>query len=441
MRTNRLVLLAALFALVAAPTAVAQSEDLRVTQVIPAPGGDVVRLTQYFQGIPVFGGELVRDARGQDQLGKLTQSAAGVFPPNGAEAAKQVFGSTQEIKAEPYWYDATLLGDAGTGHAVPAFVVTTPQRTAIVRAADNAVVASWDNQHEALNRVLCDADSARFDVTNGAWNTWRCGPAVAVTRAEADPAAGIADVDLIHQYFGDTSEYYRKLGLDLTGTIGVDYADGRGKALRATVRGCSNEQCPYVNAFWDGRQMFFGSGLSTDDITAHELTHGVTQHFSKLVYRGESGAINEALSDINGEFVDLTNGSADDTAANRWKLGEGSSIGVIRDMKTPENHKQPSTYKGRYWYTGTADNGGVHTNSGVGNKVAYLIADPGKLGITKSGFLWARVQATLTSTSNYADLGKALNNGCAVLARNGTAGITTADCTEVSKAVKAVKIG
>ena len=87
--------------------------------------------------------------------------------------------------------------------------------------------------------------------------------------------------------------------------------------------------------------MAFGRGVVTDDITAHELTHGVTERTSGLQYLWQSGAINESMSDVFGEFTDLTNGSKDDTSANAWLIGEGSSLGVIRSLKRPADENQP----------------------------------------------------------------------------------------------------
>ena len=64
-----------------------------------------------------------------------------------------------------------------------------------------------------------------------------------------------------------------------------------------------------------------------DDVVAHELTHGVTEHESNLVYRYESGAINESISDTFGEFVDLADGDTDDLdPAKRWLIGEDLSV-------------------------------------------------------------------------------------------------------------------
>ena len=72
--------------------------------------------------------------------------------------------------------------------------------------------------------------------------------------------------------------------------------------------------CPYANAFWNGKQMYYGAGFAgADDVVGHEMTHGVIDQNSELFYWGQSGAINESLADIMGEIVDHRNAwSADD---------------------------------------------------------------------------------------------------------------------------------
>ena len=63
------------------------------------------------------------------------------------------------------------------------------------------------------------------------------------------------------------------------------------------------QTCPYQNAFWDGQQMVYGAGFAAaDDVVGHELTHGVTDFSAHLFYYYQSGAINESLSDVFGEF-------------------------------------------------------------------------------------------------------------------------------------------
>ncbi|HMN61322.1 MAG TPA: M4 family metallopeptidase, partial [Anaerolinea sp.] len=151
----------------------------------------------------------------------------------------------------------------------------------------------------------------------------------------------------------------------------------------STVRYCSpSYACPYQNAFWDGTQMVYGQGFAgADDVVAHELTHGVTEYTSNLTYVFQSGAINEAFSDIFGEFVDQLNNSRNtDNLGTLWRIGEdlpGYPNG-IRDMKNPLTFGDPDKVTSPNYYCKALtvtnnDNGGVHHNSGILNKAAYLI--------------------------------------------------------------------
>ncbi|MBM3443331.1 MAG: hypothetical protein FJX89_11610, partial [Bacteroidetes bacterium] len=147
----------------------------------------------------------------------------------------------------------------------------------------------------------------------------------------------------------------------------------------AILRSYVHYSTKYVNAFWDGSRMTYGDGNGTSyrplvslDIVGHEITHGVTQYSANLVYRNESGALNESFSDIFGEAVEnYAKGS------NDWLMGCDIGVngcGAFRSMKNPNAYRHPDTYGGSYWYTGTDDNGGVHYNSGVQNKWFYILA-------------------------------------------------------------------
>src|SRR6185503_19191374 len=100
---------------------------------------------------------------------------------------------------------------------------------------------------------------------------------------------------------------------------------------------------------------------------------------ANLFYYMQSGALNESFSDIFGETVDLTDGRGDDSAGVRWLLGEDLPIGAIRDMKDPTNSGQPDRTGSPLYVTDPSlgDVGGVHSNSGVNNKAAYLMVDGG----------------------------------------------------------------
>lgn len=136
----------------------------------------------------------------------------------------------------------------------------------------------------------------------------------------------------------------------------------------------------YANAFWNGSYMTYGDGngtswrpLTSIDVCGHEISHAVTTYSANLVYSYESGALNESFSDIFGNAIERW---ARPTKFN-WKMGEDftTSGGGIRDMANPNPYNHPKYYKGNRWYTGSADNGGVHTNSGVQNYWFYLITD------------------------------------------------------------------
>ena len=177
-----------------------------------------------------------------------------------------------------------------------------------------------------------------------------------------------------------------------------------------------------INAFWDGSRMTYGDGgtsgsttytpLTALDVCGHEITHGVTERTSNLTYSNQSGAMNEGFSDIFGTAIEFY---AKGTGGN-WLIGE--NIGAaFRSMSNPNQFSQPDTYLGTYWYTGTADNGGVHTNSGVLNFWFYLLAQGGSgtndigsvysvtgIGIDAAAAIAYRTNTVyLVSSSNYAN--------------------------------------
>ena len=194
--------------------------------------------------------------------------------------------------------------------------------------------------------------------------------------------------------------------------------------------------------------MVYGAGFAhADDIVGHELTHGLTSFTSDLISWYQSGAIDESLSDIFGELIDLSNGKGNDAPAVRWLLGEDLSIGAIRDMESPPAFGDPDRMSSPLYRSGGDDDGGIHTNGGVGNKAAFLLVDGGTfngrtvtpLGITKTARIYHEANANLlTSGSDYADLYNALRQACANLV--GTGGIAAADCTEVDDALLAVEM-
>lgn len=154
--------------------------------------------------------------------------------------------------------------------------------------------------------------------------------------------------------------------------------DDNGSAIKNYV----HYNTSYENAFWDGAVMSYGDGatdfdaLTSLDIVAHEITHGVTERTANLVYQGESGALNESVSDIIASCVESKVSGA--TFMDIWTVGEDidkrPNQSGMRHMWHPILSNQPNTYFGVNWHTGTDDNGGVHTNSGVFNFWFYLLS-------------------------------------------------------------------
>ncbi|HDR8171917.1 TPA: M4 family metallopeptidase [Bacillus thuringiensis] len=180
------------------------------------------------------------------------------------------------------------------------------------------------------------------------------------------------------------------------------------------------------------------------DIAGHEFTHAITSSESNLEFSGESGAINEALSDIMGTAIEkyINNGEFN------WTIGEQSGS-VLRNMTNPSAVKffdgvpYPDDYS-KYSDLNGEDNEGVHFNSSIINKVAYLIAKGGTHnGVTVNGigedkmfdiFYYANTDE-LNMTSNFSELRLA----CLKVASN-KYGANSIEVEAVQKAFDAAKI-
>ena len=171
----------------------------------------------------------------------------------------------------------------------------------------------------------------------------------------------------------------------------------------------------YTNAFWDGTEMTYGDGsspytpLTSLEITGHEISHGVTERTSGLIYQNESGAMNEGFSDCMGNSIRFYGkGGVID-----WGIGDEIGGTPFRDMSDPNLYQNPDCYNGTYW---NAPNE-VHNNSGVLNFWYYLLTTGGTgtndlgnaysvtgLGISKAEQICYRMNAVyLFPSATYAD--------------------------------------
>jgi Zn-dependent metalloprotease len=180
--------------------------------------------------------------------------------------------------------------------------------------------------------------------------------------------------------------------------------DGAGLPLDATVH--YGEL--YDNAFWNGERMVFGDGdgeifrrfTSSLTVIGHELSHGVVQYTSGLVYRDQSGALNESVADVFGALVEQY-ASDQEVGQASWLIGEGLFTdevqgSALRSMKAPGTAydddvlgKDPQPAHMDDFIETDDDNGGVHLNSGIPNRAFVLVAEAlGGRAWERAGQIW-----------------------------------------------------
>jgi Zn-dependent metalloprotease len=312
-----------------------------------------VRFEQTAGGVPVYDGVVtVHLARDADALTGFT---AGVSrATSGAATQPSVTGEQARAVALAQVPDARVLRaprlvvytgvplashPATLSWAVDVTSTTQPDRKLVfVDAVSGRVTDALDRTEFAKRRTVYNANGS---TTTGTF-----------ARGESGPATGDVDVDHAYDFTGATYDYYAS-------TFGRDSYDGDGAELVSFV----HYGVGYQNAFWDGAEMVYGDGFAVDDVTAHELTHAVTERTAALEYSDQPGALNESLSDQAGWDVD----PGDST------MGEDLPIGAIRDVRNPGAYGQPATAS-QYVCT-TNDHGGVHVNDGIPNRVYANLVD------------------------------------------------------------------
>ncbi len=211
---------------------------------------------------------------------------------------------------------------------------------------------------------------------------------------------------------GVAFEYFKQ-------TFGRNSINGQGGNIVSLINITESNGDDMDNAFWNGQAIWYGNGNQAfnhplpkaDDVAGHEMAHGVIQSTANLQYQNESGALNESFADIFGAMIDR----------NDWKIGEEVSnpsvfpSGTMRDMQNPHNggsslndfYYQPAHYNERY--TGTADNGGVHINSGIPNYAYYLFASNSVVGKDKAEQVFYKaLDDYLVASSQFVDLRNAV---------------------------------
>ncbi len=426
----------------------------------------IVKFGQQVDGLPVLGGELAVSLDGDGALqsvnGETTSPNITVSAPSESAAAasrtalvataKRYGLSASSLSVSPareVFYDPSLFGSPVQFQPGPVWRVdvsngTDIRQLVLIDAVTGRIVESANQVADA--QAVCDR------TTEGAVpQDFPCNQAD-YARTDGDPPTGDRNVDQVFNTITDTVALYRRLGVNLPKMIGRTGADGR--KIRATAKIPA-----FNNAFWNGREAFFGQGLDLgDDVVGHELTHGVVQHTANLFMLYQAGAMNESFADVFGEIIDQRDGRGSDAPSQDFLIGEDTNLGAIRSMANPGRFGQPDSMRSRLYVADArgADAGGVHQNNGVGNKTAYLIFHGGRLnGVTVHGIeparpnparglktarIYLRTLRMLTSGSDYADLGRVLPQACRALVGHGKPRITKADCVQVKRAVKATQL-
>jgi bacillolysin len=417
-----------------------------------------VRLQQMVRGVPVQGGELMAHYGADGSLQVIDANyVAGlenldVNPTLSLERAKvAALGNAKSLNittdaaktSEPELIVyAPSLNVEGGGEAKLAYSMHVSEisaqhyalRKVVVDAHDGSILSSFNNlqalegngmsatagvsrklqvSQEGGQYVLKDASrgngvwtytaeettTSAIIVSSNSLNTWD----------DVQNGAGAA-VDA-HFFAGKVYDFYK-------GKFARNSLDNNNLRMVSVVH--YDQQLP--NAFWnpDSKLMAYGDGDGSTapfsaslDVVGHEFTHGVTSNESDLQYMNQSGALNEALSDILGSAIEH---EVMPSATANWQMGEGLGK-PIRDMKSPKLYRQPDHMSG---YQNTQqDNGGVHTNSGIINQVAYLMTMGGKnstsnitvprgIGWDKMAQVFYRTNTTLLmQNSNFAAMSAA----------------------------------
>ncbi len=379
-------------------------------QTLP-DGTTATRYQQKVRNATVFGGQItVIKAADGTQTAVIGAYFPDLQPKNAAKlSAGQAKGQITkqignggdfrtELRIDPrtdrYFYEVQSLRDtsrpvrwvdAATGETVKAFNALAEGEGVGVKGDEKTISTT---PRSAGGYQLRSQDNRQL--TYDAHNTGQNGvPFKPTVMTDDDDVWDLPGNTSPGQAAGVDAHYYANVVDDFyADTFGRDSIDDDGmQIISVTHYGQA-----YCNAFWNGAYMTYGDGNGTTckslagglDVDGHELTHGVTEYTSGLIYEDASGALNESFSDMMAntiEFYAEDNG-LDPAAEPDWLIGEdvintpGDPTPGFRNMADPMQDGDPSHLSQAY--TGEADNGGVHTNSGIPNHAYYLTAEGGR---------------------------------------------------------------
>ena len=384
------------------------------------------RYQQTFNGLPVVGGDLVVHVDVKGAVYSVNGNARGDISTSLGENAISLAAAGSAISADARFAGMAQMGSREVYHAALDGSIHKTYETIVegtrgqdpvrdkvyVDVATGDIVAVYPTIHFALNRKVYSANNGTS--TPGT-----------LKRSEGQAATTDTDVNAAYDNTGDSYKAYNQFW-------NRDSYNNAGGGLTSTVHYSTN----YCNAYWNGTQMTYGDGNASQgckplarsvDVTAHELTHGVTEYESGLVYSGEPGGINESLSDIFGTFVEAwVDGGRTGTLAistDTWLLGEDVITGGLRFMCDPAKDGASKDF-----WTSSVGSVDVHYSSGVGNLNFCLLVKGGThprgkstinvpaIGMDKAIRIYYKAQTDiLTSSSKYANLRTAMEQAATQL--------------------------
>jgi len=316
------------------------------------------------------------------------------------------------------WWEYVV--DAQTGN-----ILSSHSKTCHVDGPKTSTGNDLNGQQKTINTYLAGTTYYTIDASRPMYNA-------SLSSMPDNPVGAIQTLDLnntwgsntAYKSIGSTTNTFTPTAISAHNIAGkaFDYyqiihsrnsIDGAGGTVISFINVANpDDGTPMDNAFWNGKAMYYGNGnlyfkplAGGLDVGGHELTHGVIQSTANLNYQGESGAINESMADIFGCMIDSSN----------WTIGEDVVLlsayptGALRDLSDPHNGGTSLSTRGwqpKYLsekYTGTADNGGVHINSGICNYAFYLFAQATKR--TSAEQIFYRALTTyLIRSSQFIDL-------------------------------------
>jgi bacillolysin len=357
------------------------------------------RYQQYVGDAEVLGGQITLLARGGQQVAVIGSHYPGLVPSNSVKLtasnargiAERAIGASgrwivklaidpsngrQFYKVENQRFDSRWFFwiDAADGKQLNKYNAIHTGSGTGVKGDTKTVDSTFSGG--VFRMVSGDGRRATYDAGNAQQQSALPGTLFTDSDDIWNAARHPAAVDA-HSYADVTDDYY-------LATFGRNSLDNNGMQIVSSV----HFKRRYNNAFWNGSQVTYGDGDGTGflafsgalDVVAHELTHGVTDFTSGLIYQNESGALNESFSDIIGNTVEQVAGTRDPGEPD-WLVAEDISLAAdtapgFRNMGDPQEDADPDHYSERY--TGTEDDGGVHTNSAISNHAYYLLVNGGR---------------------------------------------------------------